>query len=96
MPDDDWILYAQWEKEKATITFDANGGSSSVTSKSIRIGAQYGKLPTAYRNGYQLVGWFTSPTGGTQIQKTDIVRGSRTLYAHWTEAFDWWEVLPIS
>jgi uncharacterized repeat protein (TIGR02543 family) len=96
MPDDDWILYAQWEEEKATITFDANGGSSSVTSKSIRIGAQYGKLPTAYRNGYQLVGWFTSPTGGAQIQKTDIVRGSRTLYAHWTEAFDWWEVIPIS
>lgn len=45
-------------------------------------------LPTATRPGYQFVGWYTSPTGGTFIgnagaKYTPTVNGG-TLYAHWT------------
>lgn len=41
-------------------------------------------MPT--RNGYDFVGWFTAPSGGSEITASSIVKikGAHTLYAHWT------------
>ncbi len=45
---------------KYTVTFDANGGSVSTTSKVVTKGSQYGELPTPTRKGYKFVGWFNA------------------------------------
>ncbi len=68
-----------------TVTFDANGGVAEFTSQQVRDGATYKTLPTATREGYTLKGWYTQSTGGVKIEATDIVAGSHTLYAQWTE-----------
>lgn len=67
------------------ITFNANGGSVSQSSKSVAAGQRYGSLPMPSRNGYTFEGWFTSASGGTQITEASTVSltSNRTLYAHW-------------
>ncbi len=40
-----------------TVTFDANGGTSPVTSKQVNYGEQYGSLPTPQKTGYTFLGW---------------------------------------
>ena len=87
---EDVTLYALWERDKVfrTVYFDANGGSVSQSSKSVREGSIYGELPTPKRNGYTFDGWYTSPYGGNQITSETVFTNSSsvTLYAHWTEA----------
>lgn len=68
------------------ITFDANGGLCSTTSKTVTYDSSYGTLPTPTRNGYAFEGWFTEAENGTQVKSSDIVSitENQTLYAHWT------------
>ena len=68
------------------VTFDANGGSVSPTSKDVTYGLTYGTLPTSTRNGYTSKGWYTAKTGGTKITDSTKVTlsGDQTLYAQWT------------
>ncbi len=40
-----------------TVTFDANGGTSPITSKQVNYGEQYGSLPTPQKTGYTFLGW---------------------------------------
>ena len=54
-------LYAGWANNRYTLTFNANGGSVSPTSKYIYYGKSY-NLPTPTRSGYRFIGWFTSGT----------------------------------
>ncbi|MDO4557195.1 MAG: InlB B-repeat-containing protein, partial [Lachnospiraceae bacterium] len=50
-----------------TVSFNANGGSCSTSSKTVRKGNLYGTLPTPARTGYTFLGWYTSSSGGTKI-----------------------------
>ena len=45
-----------WEKTY-TVTFNANGGTTSVNSKEVTVGFPYGELPTPTRSGYAFKGW---------------------------------------
>lgn len=85
--DKDTTLYALWEKETYTVTFNANGGSVSQTFKIITTGSTYGALPTPTRSGYTFEGWYTSPSGGVQVTSNTLVESAfnSTLYAHWSE-----------
>lgn len=70
-----------------TVSFNKNGGSSvSTTTMKVKGGSSYGTLPTAAKKGYNLLGWYTSPTGGTQIKESSpvTITGNTTLYARWT------------
>lgn len=40
-----------------TVTFDANGGTVDIPSKTVVYGENYGTLPTPTRNGYTFLGW---------------------------------------
>lgn len=79
---------AWWVYASHTVTFNANGGTVSTTSKTVTNGSTYGDLPTPTRNGYSFDGWFTSASGGMQITSSTIVNiyEDKTLYAHWTYA----------
>ena len=63
----------------------AEASSLNVTSSSKTYGTELGTLPTPSRDGHTFVGWFTEPTGGTQISATTTVPvDGTTYYAHWT------------
>lgn len=75
-----------------TVTFHPNGGklvgtpTEDIYSKdfSLAPNTPYGTLPTATRENYKFLGWFTQQSGG--IEKTDkssVDEKVKDLYAHW-------------
>ena len=78
--------YRDIEPDAYTVTFDANGGSVNISSKTVTVGESYGNLPTPVRNGYTFDGWYTSADGGSNIWASSTVSRTwdHTLYAHWT------------
>lgn len=83
--DSDFTLYAVWTPKDITVTFNANGGETETTEKTIPFNSEYGNLPEPSRNGYQFLGWFTSVSAGTLITETSLVENTdnHTIYAHW-------------
>ena len=72
---------ANWQKNTYTVTFDANGGSVSPTSKQVTYDETY-TVPTPTRTGYTFAGWYsggTKYTGGTWKTASNT-----TLTASWT------------
>ena len=80
-------LYAVWQANTYTVTFDANGGTTSMASKSVTYGQTYSFYHSAERNGYVFDGWYSSATGGTKVTGSTTVTTAQnhTLYAHWTQ-----------
>ena len=77
-------VYAQWKKQY-TLTFDANGGTVSETSRTITEGSQVGSLPTPTKEGYQFYGWYTKPQSGVYYAfngGNDITEDT-TIVASW-------------
>ncbi len=69
-----------------TITWDAatNGGTTAATTTNVTEGNALGTLPTATKTGYTFSGWFSAPTGGTQITASTVPTASVTYYAQFT------------
>ena len=79
-----FTLTAQWKINSYTLTYNANGGTVSPSSKTLNYGAAYGTLPIPSKKGYTFLGWFTSPSGGTQVSSSTVMQNSNvTIYAHW-------------
>ena len=78
-------LYARWTVNTYTVTFNANGGSVSTTSRSVTYDSTYGTLPTPTRTGYGFNGWYTAASGGSKVESgTKVTKASNhTLYAQW-------------
>ena len=82
MPDDNLMLYAKWEINQYTISFNSDGGSvvSSITQdfeSTVTVPNQPEK------EGYSFIGW-TSDQEGTMDYIFDIMPASDlTLYAQW-------------
>lgn len=74
---EDVTLYAGWEINTYTVTYDANGGSAC---ESVTVNWNTAPtLPTTTRIGYTFLGWFDGDT-----QYTDApVKADTTLTAHW-------------
>lgn len=70
-------LTAQW-KEQYTLTFDANGGTVSETSRTITEGNQIGSLPTPNKDGYRFYGWYAI-SNGTDWQTSYLILGSSIM-----------------
>lgn len=84
-------VYANWKPTAYTLTFNANGGTVTTTSKNINYNAAYGGLPTPERQNYRFDGWFTTANGGSQVSSsTKMGASNTTIYAHWTKLY----VLP--
>ena len=81
-------LYAHWEGLPYTVSFDPNGGSFSVASKTVRYYDKYGELPVPTRYGYTFDGWYTASDGGSRRYETSTMSRmeDHTLYAHWSTA----------
>jgi len=78
-------LYAKYNPNTYTITFNPNGGTVTTSTKSVIYGSTYGTLPIPTKPDYDFIGWFTEPNGGIQIQSDTSVEilEDQTLYAHW-------------
>ena len=74
-----------------TITFNPNGGTTSLPSRNITPGSQIGTLPTAARAGSAFLGWFiASPASGdTQIFSNTIFHQSTTAFARWRQMINY-------
>jgi len=81
----DHSLNAQWQAQNYTVSFDAAGGTTAVTSKQVTYSQSYGDLPTPTRDGYDFQGWFTQASGGTKVVSTSQVTATanHSLYAQW-------------
>jgi len=95
--DSDVTIYAHWTKKTFTATFNANGGYTPTTQKSVTYSENYGTLPTPSRNYYEFLGWYTQAVDGNKITSNDVFMGNTdiTLYAHWKihDLSDW---VPIN
>jgi uncharacterized repeat protein (TIGR02543 family) len=75
-----------WTVNTYTLTFDAQKGTVSPTSKTVICDAAAGDLPTPTRVGYIFGGWYTATSGGgTQYTATTVVTSNLTLYAKWVD-----------
>lgn len=76
-------LYAVWSINTIRITFDAatNEGITPEAYRDIDYGSSLGTMPVATKQYYVFVGWFTSPSGGTQVTTTRTFTANTTLYA---------------
>lgn len=92
-----WFDFVSGMKEEQTplpagdsksyiVTLNANGGSVSTSTITVKNGSTYGALPTPTRSGYSFDGWYTSSSGGTKITSSTTFNGTSNiiLYAHWT------------
>ena len=65
------------------INFDANGGTVDIDKKVIGTNTSYGVMPTPTRDYHHFLGWYTSPSGGTEVTTDTILTENTTVYAHW-------------
>ena len=79
----DMTLYAGWEANKHTVIFK-NGEDEELLETS------FGEklfVPTIEKEGYSLIGWYTSKTIKDETTKwefdNDVVTGDMILYAYW-------------
>ena len=73
---------AQWTIHRHQIRLALNGGEG-VGSVTVDYGTRVGDLPVPTRDGYEFLGWFTAPRGGSRIADNAIVTGDMTIYAQW-------------
>ena len=79
-------LFARWElMSDFKVTFNANGGTVEVESKTVARGKIYGELPVPKRNGYEFTGWYTDWAKGNLVTSSTIadLSNDQILYAHW-------------
>lgn len=81
---EDIVVNAQYKINQYSVYFDGNGGTSSFGSITKYYDEALGTLPSASRTGYTFKGWWSSPTGGSQItSSTRMPATGPTYYAHW-------------
>ncbi len=86
-------LYAVWSKQSTssnvTISYNANGGSGSMSSQTVTKGVYVTLKANAFiRSGYSFAGWTTSPSGTVAIYRDCAqvsITSNLSLYAVWTE-----------
>gem|GEM_PF-2309022 len=79
-------LYAQWVANR-TISFNANGGTGTMSSVTVTNGSSYTIKANGFsRTGYRFIGWKTAASSGTSYSAggtISSVTSNITLYAQW-------------
>ena len=79
-------IYANWSVNQYMVTFDARGGTSSEQTRPVTYNSALVTLPTAEYTNHIFKGWYTEPSGGTQISESTTITGTVTFYAQWEDA----------
>jgi len=85
----DTVLYAHWEANEYTVTFDHCGGEGEDTV-TVTFGGLMPPVISSARPGHRFLGYFTEPEGGECVYNalgmSELIwQGTEdtTLYAHW-------------
>ncbi len=80
----DQTIYAHWTANSYAVTFNADGGTVTASTKNVTFGSTYGELPTPSRSGYTFAGWWTAVDSGEQINAESVVKtaSDHVLYTH--------------
>ncbi len=85
---DDGTLYIMNGNENTrTIIFDANGGTTPITTKNLNTGDKIGELPVPEFENHTFLGWFTKESGGKQITENYVVEDNMKIYAQWLKIY---------
>ncbi len=82
-------LYAVWEPEVYTVTFDTNGGKGEVENFTVTYGNTIRMPNTLVKDGYYLKGYSASKSSTNpeyRIGKDYKIEASATLYAIWGQS----------
>ena len=81
-------IFAQWTQNQAQtfiITFNANGGTVTLTNATTGTDGKLTNLPTPTRADHSFDGWFTAATGGQEVTTTTVFNSNTTIFAQWTQ-----------
>lgn len=78
------FLYAKWTAGQYTVTFDADGGSVSPSTKTVTFGSAYGDLPVPEYTGHIFGGWVDANNNPITSQTIVSIGENHTLTAVWT------------
>ncbi|MCL2446505.1 MAG: InlB B-repeat-containing protein [Oscillospiraceae bacterium] len=67
-------LRAVWESTPHNIRFVHNDGTTNFTDERRDYGEELGPFPTLTRAGFQLVGWYDTPTFDVEVFADDVVQ----------------------
>ena len=86
----DLTVYAKWSANKLTITYAGMENAIFTTTSKNTFNYNSNEVitfPTAYKNGYEFIGWFTEPSGqGEELPylSTSEYSDNVTVYAYFT------------
>jgi uncharacterized repeat protein (TIGR02543 family) len=84
----DITVYATWTIIQYMVTFNADGGTPAMQTKTVDSGASVGSSDMPFdpaKSGYIFDGWYTATNGeGTQFTGSTVITGDITVYAKWT------------
>ncbi len=73
--------------QKVTITFDSCGGGEISPMENVK-GEKLWYLPTASRDGYMFLGWYTDLNSVKTFKAETVINSDITLYAKWAKYLD--------
>lgn len=75
-------LYAHWQRNVYTVTYNGNGGTSTTASKTNYYNEAVDLTSVkAQKSGYVFTGWNTNPNAKVPLQTYTMPNGNLTLYA---------------
>ena len=77
-----FTLYAKWDANQYTVTFDSNGGSA-VEAQFVSSGAKASKPANPTRAGHVFKGWYTDKSLTEAYDFGSAVKSDLALYAKW-------------
>lgn len=79
--------YTLGTKKYLCISYNGAKGEPEYAYRYYKTGEALGKLPTAKRAGYKLLGWYDKLSGGTEYTAQTVAPayGTYSLYARWEE-----------
>ena len=87
MPYNDVTLFAVWEPNRYTVTYNSNGGTGTLSRAEVRYGGEV-PLPTdvsVYKDGLFLSGWAETANAQTALKSLKMPAKDVTLYAVWAD-----------
>ncbi|MBQ2377538.1 MAG: InlB B-repeat-containing protein, partial [Clostridia bacterium] len=82
---EDIVLFAIWDANVYTLSFDALGGKIDIDYKTVTFGSPYGLLPIPLYPNYIFGGWFLEKAYTNKVTSETIVSTAddHTVYAMW-------------
>lgn len=87
MPYEDVKLFAVWEPDTFTVTYNSNGGTGTLSQTNVKYGEEV-PMPVdiaVYKDGLFLLGWAKSKNAKTALESLSMPAENLTLYAVWSE-----------